>query len=79
MDINYFCKYLEQNGFNDDIIGRFRNQRISARVFPDLTEEDLREMGLTIGERKLILQLQGKNIPKTTQVSHTHSVNYIKT
>ena len=75
MDTSYFCKFLEQNGFGDDAIGVFRKEQVTGTVFPDLTEEDLKEMGLKMGERKRLLQLQGKQIPKTAQVSHAHSVN----
>ena len=72
MDTSYFCEFLKQNGISDDVIAVFRREDISGTVFPDLTKEDLKEMGLNMGDRKLLLQLQEKHMPETTLVSHTH-------
>lgn len=41
-------------------IPTFREQRISADQFADLTESDLRELGLTIGERRRFQQAFGR-------------------
>ena len=77
MDTDYFCKFLEQNRISDDAIAVFRKENVSGTVFPDLAEGDLKDMGLKMGDRKLLLQLQGKHIPKRTQVSHAHSASII--
>ena len=72
MDTSYFCEFLKQNGISNDVIAVFREEEISGTVFTDLTKEDLKEMGLNMGDRKRVLQLQEKHMPETTLVSHTH-------
>ena len=73
MDTNYFCKFLEQNGFSDDVIGVFKEEKVSGAVFPGLSMDDLKDMRLKMGDRKLLLQLQEKHMPETTRVSHPHT------
>ena len=75
MSTSYLCKFLEQKGISDDVLAVFRKEKISGETFPALTEEDLRKMGLAMGDMKLILKLQAKDMPKTKQVSYDH--NYI--
>ena len=75
MSTSYLCKFLaqEQKGISDDALAVFRKEKISGETFPDLTEEDLRKMGLAMGDMKLILKHQAKDMPKTKQASHDHN------
>jgi len=47
-----------------DRIAAFRENRITQDQLPDLTEADLRELGLTIGERKRFLRALAERSPR---------------
>ena len=76
MDTSYFCEFLKQNGISEHVVAVFREEDISGIVFPDLTKEDLKQMGLKMGDKKLLLQLQEKHMPEKTLVSHAHYSYY---
>ena len=78
MNTDYFCEYLKQNGISERVIAVFRGEQVCGEIFPDLTEGDLREMGLNIGDRKVLLHLQRKLIPEKTQVSHARDIIIIQ-
>ena len=70
MNTPYLCKFLGQKGISDEAIAILKAENISGAVFPELDKEDLKGMGLAVGDVKLVLKLQTEHMPKTTQVSH---------
>ena len=72
MDTSYFCEFLKQNGISEHVVAVFREEDISGIVFTDLTEEDLKDMNLKIGDCKRLMRLQGEHRPKPTQVGYAH-------
>ena len=70
MNTHYLCKFLGQNGISDKAIAILKEENISGAVFPELEKEELKGMGLPVGDVKLVLKLQAEHMPKTTQVSH---------
>ena len=70
MDTNNLCKYLGQNGISDSAITVLRTKNISGAMFFELTEEGLKDMGLTVDDMSQVLKFQAEGIPKTTEVSH---------
>ena len=70
MNTHYLCKCLGQKGISDEAIAILKTEKISGAVFPELDKEELKDMGLAVGDVKLVLKLQAEHMPKTSQVSH---------
>jgi predicted GTPase len=67
MDSKHFCRFLELRGISNDVVSIFKTQKISGAIFLDLTKEDLKDMKLTKGDEKLILQFQAKYTSQPVQ------------
>ena len=47
------CDFLVQNGFDYEVVGAFRQNKIDWDVFAQLDRDDIRELGVTaLGDRK---------------------------
>ena len=55
--------WLSLHGFSD-YADRFTENRIDLSVLPDLTEDDLKELGVFLGDRRRILRLIAELAPK---------------
>lgn len=52
------CGFIEEKGFEKDVIELFRANRIRGPVLSTLTDEELKELGVAaLGDRKLLLKL----------------------
>lgn len=52
------CEFIEEQGFQKDVIELFRSNRIRGPVLSMLTDEELKELGVAaLGDRKLLLKL----------------------
>ena len=68
------CSFIEQKGFEDDVIELFRVNRIRGPALSLLTEEDLKELGVAaLGDRKILLKL----FQPTTITGHGKNKVYI--
>ena len=52
------CRFIEEKGFENDVIELFRANRIRGQVLSMLTDAELKELGVTaLGDRKILLKL----------------------
>ena len=52
------CSLLYEEGFDDDVVQVFRDNKITHSVFAELNKEDIRELGIVaLGDRKKLLKL----------------------
>ena len=52
------CGYIEEKGFENDVIELFRANRIRGPVLSMLTDDELKELGVAaLGDRKILLKL----------------------
>ena len=52
------CSFIEEKGFEKDVIELFRKNRIRGPALSLLSEEDLKELGVAaLGDRKILLKL----------------------
>ena len=52
------CNFIEDEGFEKDVVELFRGNRIRGPVLPLLTSEDLKELGVAaLRDRKILLKL----------------------
>ena len=52
---------LKEEGFDDDIIETFQENKIDVKVFVDLDRVDFTELGIkAVGDKRKLLQLQEK-------------------
>jgi predicted ATPase/class 3 adenylate cyclase len=56
-------EWLNSNGLSG-YADRFDENRIDLAILPDLTDEDLKELGVLLGDRRRILRLIGEIAPK---------------
>jgi class 3 adenylate cyclase/predicted ATPase len=56
-------EWLNSHGFSE-YADRFADNRIDLFVLPDLTDEDLKELGVLLGDRRRILRLIAELAPK---------------
>jgi class 3 adenylate cyclase/predicted ATPase len=57
-------EWLNSNGMSE-YADRFAENRIDLAILPDLTDEDLKELGVLLGDRRRILRLIGELAPKS--------------
>jgi len=57
MTCSEFSDFLMEQGFHEDVISTFSNNRICGSTFCDLTEEDLKELLPVIGDRARVRRL----------------------
>src|SRR6202789_2633797 len=57
-------EWLNSNGLSE-YADRFAENRIDLAILPDLTDEDLKELGVLLGDRRRILRLIGELAPKS--------------
>jgi class 3 adenylate cyclase/predicted ATPase len=57
-------EWLSSHGLSE-YADRFAKNRIDLSILPDLTDEDLRELGVFLGDRRRILRLIAELAPKT--------------
>lgn len=72
LDCVGFIEFLVREGFHEDVVSSFSNNRICGRTFVQLTEDDLKELLPVIGDRVRIRQL----LNEIHQVS-SHKVCYL--
>ena len=63
-----FSEFLEEQGAHEDIIVFFSSNRISGEAFLNLSEDDLKELLLVIGDRVYIRNLLRNARDKTSMV-----------
>ncbi|XP_065892724.1 uncharacterized protein [Dysidea avara] len=52
------CQFISKEGFDNEVVELFRDNRIRGRTLPLLSDNDLRELGIkALGDRKHLLQL----------------------
>lgn len=57
------CKWLEGEGFEDDILDVFRSNRIDSKIFLELNKDDFEDLGVTaLGDKKRLNLLKKKII-----------------
>ena len=55
--VEQVCRFIEEKGFEEDVIELFRVNRIRGQVLSMLTDEELKELGIVaLGDRKLLLK-----------------------
>jgi hypothetical protein len=57
-------EWLSSHGLSD-YADRFAENRIDLSVLPDLTDDDLKELGVFLGDRRRILRLIAELGPKS--------------
>ena len=57
-------EWLSSHGLSD-YADRFADNRIDLSVLPDLTDDDLKELGVFLGDRRRILRLIAELAPKS--------------
>ena len=55
--VDQLSDFLKVKGIGEDILTTLRENRVAGGVFLDLTESDLRELVMPLGERKALLKL----------------------
>jgi len=56
--VQELCNFIEDEGFEKDVVELFRGNRIRGPVLPLLTLEDLKELGVAaLRDRKILLKL----------------------
>ena len=55
-----FGTWLYEKGFHEDLVSSFVSQRISGNAFLLLSEDDLKELVPTIGDRSVVRDLLNK-------------------
>ena len=67
--ISELCELLKNSGISDNACEILKKQEISGPLFLKLTTEELKEMNLTMGQRKKLQEIQEQNVtPPTSQV-----------
>ena len=56
-------EWLNSHGLSE-YADRFAENRIDLSILPDLTDEDLKELGVLLGDRRRILRLIAELAPK---------------
>ena len=56
-------EWLSSHGLSE-YADRFAENRIDLSILPDLTDEDLKELGVLLGDRRRILRLIAELAPK---------------
>lgn len=60
LSVSDICEILAKQ-FDEDVVETFRSNKIDSPTFMDLTNEDLKELGITaLGDRKNISKLKDK-------------------
>ena len=62
-------EWLSSHGLSE-YADRFVRNRIDLSVLPDLTDDDLKELGVLLGDRRRILRLIAELAPKTEVSRH---------
>ena len=57
MTVSEFNDFLMKEGFHEDVVSSFSDNRICGTSFCDLTEDDLKELLPVIGDRARVRRL----------------------
>jgi len=68
-----FGDWLTEKGFHEDLVFSFVSQRISGKAFLLLSEDDVKELVPTIGDRTVVRDL----LSKCKVHTHTHTHTFI--